>query len=238
MDTPDIFLRSRMILGDAAMETLANAHVAVLGLGGVGSFAVEALARAGVGRLTLADHDTVSPTNINRQLGALHSTVGLYKCDVLKDRVLDINPSAQVTALPLRYGKDTRARFFSGRFDYVIDAIDTVTNKLDLIETAMAREIPIVSALGTGNKLDPAQLRITDIRDSEMCPLARIVRKELRRRGITRHTVLWSPEEPRAPAPLEAPPEGRRSVPGSVSWVPASAGLMLGGFVVRALCGL
>ncbi len=233
MDT--IFLRNRMLLGAEAMETLRRSHVAVFGLGGVGSYAVEALARSGVGRLTLIDHDTVGESNLNRQLGALHSTLGQPKAEALRARVLDINPAIQAEAVVCRYDRDHRERFTETRYDYVVDAIDLVTCKLDLIQTMKGLETPIVSALGTGNKLKPELLAITDITKTNTCPLARVIRKELRYRGIVHHTVLWSPEEPVVPEPLEAPPEGRRSVPASIPWVPACAGLMLGGYVVRAL---
>ncbi len=231
----DIFLRNRMMLGADAMDKLAGAHVAVMGLGGVGGFAAEALARAGVGTLTLVDHDVVGETNLNRQLCALHSTLGQPKAEALRARLLDINPALDARALVMRYTPDTREDFFQFPYDYIVDAIDIVTCKLDLIETALSRGMAIVSALGTGNKLEPELLRITDITKSEMCPLARVIRKELRYRGIRHHTVLWSPEEPYAPEPLEAPPEGRRSVPASIPWVPACAGFMLGGHVVRQL---
>jgi tRNA A37 threonylcarbamoyladenosine dehydratase len=234
---PDAFLRNRMLLGDAAMEKLAAAHVAVLGLGGVGGYAAEALTRAGVGALTLADHDTVGAANINRQMCALHSTLGLPKAEAVRGRLIDINPAVRARPLVLRYTADSRETFFDMPYDYVIDAIDIVTCKLDLIETALTRGIPIVSSLGTGNKLEPEALRISDIGKTQMCPLARVMRKELRRRGIRRHMVLWSTEDPIGPEPLEEPPEGRRSVPASIPWVPACAGFMLGGFVVRRLIG-
>jgi len=235
---PDSFLRNRMLLGDAAMDRLAAAHVAVLGLGGVGGYAAEALARAGVGALTLADHDTVSPTNVNRQMCALHSTLGQPKAEAARARLIDVNPALRARAWVLHYSSETREAFFDTHYDYIIDAIDLVTHKLDVIETALARGVPIVSALGTGNKLDPTQLRITDISKTQICPLARVIRKELRYRGIRHHAVLWSPEQPLAPEPMEDPPEGRRSVPASVPWVPACAGFMLAGFVVRVLTGV
>ena len=238
MEHNDAFLRNRMLLGDAAVARLAEAHVAVLGLGGVGGYAAEALARAGVGALTAADHDTVGAANLNRQMCALHSTLGMAKAEAALARLTDINPALRARALSLRYTAETREDFFDLPYDYIIDAIDLVTHKLDVIETALTRGLSIVSALGTGNKLDPALLRITDIAETQICPLARVVRKELRHRGIRHHTVLWSPEEPRAPEPMEAPPEGRRSVPASVPWVPACAGFMLAGFVVRQLTGV
>ncbi|MBC5737639.1 tRNA threonylcarbamoyladenosine dehydratase [Lawsonibacter faecis] len=232
------FLRTEMVLGPRAMERLAAAHVAVLGLGGVGSWAAEALARAGVGELTLADHDEVGVTNINRQIEALWSTLGRPKAEALAERVLDINPNCRVHPLVIRYDQGTREEFFAPRYDYIVDAIDTVSSKLDLIETARERGVPVVSALGTGNKLDPAQFRITDISKTEGCPLARVIRKELRSRGIVHHRVLFSPEPPHRAEQREAPPPGRRSVPASVPWVPPVAGLMLAGDVVMTLAGL
>ncbi len=233
----EAFLRTEMLLGSEAMERLAGAHVAVFGLGGVGSWCAEALARSGVGALTLVDHDTVGNTNRNRQLQALVSTLGQPKAEAMARRVLDINPDCRVTPLVEKYEAERRERFFSIRYDYLVDCIDLVSCKLDLIETAIRREIPVISALGTGNKLDPAQFRIGDLSHTEGCPLARVVRKELRKREILHHRVLWSPEEPRVPEQREAPPPGRRSVPGSVAWVPSVAGLMLAGDVVSALAG-
>lgn len=229
------FMREQMLLGEKAMERLSTAHVAVFGIGGVGSYTAEALARAGVGRLTLVDNDTVSITNINRQLCALHSTVGLPKCEVMASRIRDINPRCEVRALVRTYCEEEKEDFFAERYDYIVDAIDTVSCKLSLIETAIVRGVPIVSAMGTGNKLDPTQFQITDISKTTGCPLARVVRKELRNRGIRHHTVLYSTELPQTPESLEAPPPGRRSVPASVSWVPSCAGLMLAGYVVQQL---
>lgn len=233
------FLRTEMVLGERAMKRLADSHVAVFGLGGVGSWAVEALARSGIGALTLVDHDDIGLTNLNRQLGALHSTLGQPKAAVLAARVRDINPDCRVTSLVARYEAESRECFFRVHYDYVLDAIDLVSCKLDLIQTALAREIPILSALGTGNKLDPTQFRITDISKTEGCPLARVIRRELRHRGIEHHRVVWSPELPaQTDQSSEVPPPGRRSVPASVAWVPSCAGLMMAGDVVRTLVGI
>ena len=231
------FLREEMLLGAQAMERLRRAHVIVFGIGGVGSSAAAGLARAGIGNLTLVDNDTVGITNLNRQLCALHSTLGQHKSDVMASRVLDINPDCRVTSLPELYSEETRERFFSERYDYIVDAIDLVSCKLSLIQTAKERDIPIISAMGTGNKLDPTRFRITDISKTSGCHLARIMRRELRSRGILHHTVLYSEELPMTPEAMEAPPPGRRSIPGSVSWVPSCAGLMMGGDVVQALIG-
>ena len=231
----EAFLREEMLLGARAMERLRRAHVIVFGIGGVGSYAAEGLARAGIGRLTLVDNDTVGMTNLNRQLCALHSTLGQYKADVMAARVRDINPDCRVTSLPELYSEETKERFFTEAYDYIVDAIDLVSCKLSLIQAAKERGIPIISAMGTGNKLDPTRFCITDISKTSCCHLARIMRRELRSRGILHHTVLYSEELPMTPEELEAPPPGRRSIPGSVSWVPSCAGLMLAGYVVQAL---
>ena len=220
------FLREEMALGTAALERLAHSHVAVFGIGGVGSFTVEALARGGVGQLTLVDNDTVGLTNLNRQLCALVSTVCMGKAAVMAQRALDVNPDIDVKCIEGHYEAADRERFFGG-YDYVVDAIALVSCKVDLIMSCMERGIPIVSALGTGNKKDASLLRIADISKTSGCALARVVRRELRQRGVTHHTVVFSPEEPMVPEQLEAPPPGRRSVPGSLVWVPASAGLLL-----------
>ena len=234
----EAFLRTEMMLGEAAMERLWNSHVAVFGLGGVGSWAVEALARAGIGALTLVDHDEVGMTNLNRQLGALHSTLGMPKAEALAARVRDISPDCRVTPVVKRYEGACREEFFGEHYDFVVDAIDLVSCKLDLIQTTLERGIPMISALGTGNKLDPSQFRISDISKTEGCPLARVVRKELRNRGIHHHRVVWSPELPAVTDQSgEAPPPGRRSVPASVSWVPSCAGLMMAGDVIMTLAG-
>lgn len=225
-----------MILGGEALDKLRRSHVAVFGLGGVGSYAVEALARSGVGQLTLVDRDTLSPSNINRQLYALHSTVGQPKAEMAARRCLDINPALRVHTLCKTYDADHREEFFPVKYDFIIDAIDLVSCKLDLISQAQARGIPIISALGTGNKLDPTRLCISDISKTSGCPLARVMRRELKARGIRHLPVVFSPEEAAETRQLDTPDPGRRSVPASVAWVPSCAGLMLGGYVVQALC--
>lgn len=224
-----------MILGAPALDKLRRSHVAVFGLGGVGSYAAECLARSGVGTLTLVDQDTVSVSNINRQLCALRSTVGQYKAEVMASRVQDIDPDITVYPLCATYDAAHREDFFTRRFDYIVDCIDLVSCKLDLIEQAHLRGIPILTALGTGNKLEPELLRIADISQTSGCPLARVMRKELRARGFHHLKVVFSPEPPHETEPLEAPPPGRRSVPASVAWVPSVAGLLMGGTVVRDL---
>lgn len=229
------FIREEMLLGRAALERLRACHVIVFGIGGVGSYTAEGLARAGVGALTLVDSDTVGLSNLNRQLCALHSTLGQHKSDVMARRILDINPECRVRSLPMLYNEESREVFFDRPYDYIVDAIDLVSCKLSLILTARERGIPIISAMGTGNKLDPTQFCITDIYKTSGCHLARVMRRELRARGVERHMVLYSQELPRTPLALEAPPPGRRSIPASVSWVPSVAGLMLAGHVVQEL---
>ena len=223
-----------MLLGEAAMEKLKNSHVAVFGLGGVGSWCAEALVRSGVGAITLVDRDTVGRSNINRQLCALESTVDMGKAEVMRSRLLDINPDLTVNAICGHYDAEHREDFFSD-YDYIVDAIDLVACKIDLIRTATERGIPIVSSLGTGNKCDAQRLMLCDIKKTSGCPLARVVRKELRNIGIEHLDVVFSPEEAMPAEQVEAPPPGRRSVPGSLVWVPASAGMLLCQHVVMNL---
>lgn len=232
------FLRNEMLWGEEGQERLTRAHVILFGLGGVGSYAAECLARSGVGELTVVDGDTVSPTNLNRQLEALCSTVGRPKTEAAAARLRDINPDLKLHPMHALYNAEHRDLFFPEgcRYDYIVDAIDLVSCKLDLAETALRLNIPIISAMGTGNKLDPTLLQITDISKTHGCPLARVMRRELKGRGIRRLRVVFSPEEPASSVrQLEAPPPGRRSVPSSNPWVPASAGLLLGSAVVRSL---
>jgi Dinucleotide-utilizing enzymes involved in molybdopterin and thiamine biosynthesis family 1 len=229
-------IRAEMLLGSEAMEKLQRSHVAVFGLGGVGSWCAEALARSGVGRLTLVDRDTVGESNINRQLCAYSSTVGRPKTEVMAEHVRDVNPGIQVNCIEGHYEAADRERFFAD-YDFVADCIDLVACKIDLIMSCRERNIPIVSALGTGNKRDAQQLRLDDISGTFGCTFARVIRKELRARGVEHHPVVFSPEEPMTPTQFEAPPPGRRSVPGSLIWVPASAGMLLCQYVVETLCG-
>ncbi len=224
-----------MLLGSDAMEILRRSHVAVFGLGGVGSWCAEALARSGVGALTLVDHDDISVTNINRQVEALWSTVGQPKAEAMAARIRDIAPTCSVTPMVARYSSEQREKFLTQDLDHIVDAIDLVSCKLDLIETAIARGIPIISALGTGNKLDPSLFCVTDISKTQGCPLARVIRKELRARGILHHKVVYSAEPASPTEQSEVPPPGRRSVPASVPWVPATAGFLLAGAVVQDL---
>jgi len=229
------FLRNEMMWGEDGQKRLANAHVILFGLGGVGSYVAECLARSGVGELTLVDSDTVSVSNINRQLEALTSTVGMPKAEAVAARIRDINPDAVLHPVHGLYHAETRNQFFPEgcRYDYIVDAIDLVSCKLDLLETARRLEIPLIMALGTGNKLDPSLLRVSDIAETYGCPLARVMRKELKKRGILHQKVVFSPEEPVPTTQNEAPPPGRRSVPASNPWVPATAGLLMGSTVIR-----
>ena len=227
-------LRARMLLGEEAMDRLWQSHVALFGLGGVGSWCAEALCRSGIGELTLIDRDTVSESNCNRQLCALSSTLGQPKAEVMAGRLRDIAPDCRVHPLVGHYEAAERDRFLAD-YDYAVDAIDLVSCKLDLILSCRERGIPLISALGTGNKRDASLLRIDDIANTSGCALARVVRKELRARGVLHHPVVFSPEEPMEPEQVEAPPPGRRSVPGSLVWVPATAGMLLCQHVVSQL---
>ncbi len=230
--------RTRLLLGDAAMEKLRRSKVAVFGLGGVGGYVVEALARSGIGALELVDHDTVSLTNINRQILATHATLGMDKAEAARQRVLDIDPQIRVTARKDFFGPDTADSFDFTQYDYVVDAIDTVTGKLALIGKAKAANVPILCCMGTGNKLDASQFRIADISKTSVCPLARIMRKECAKRGYKNVKVLFSTEDP-LPSHneelTEELPEGRRSLPGSVAFVPSVAGLLIAGQVIQDL---
>ena len=235
----DPYSRTGLLLGAKAMEKLKNAHVAVFGLGGVGGYTVEALARSGVGSLTLVDHDTISVTNINRQILATTQTVGCSKAQTAADRVAAIDPGIKVTALQTFYGPDNAKDFDFTHYDYVVDAIDTVTGKLALVTAAQVAGTPIISCMGTGNKLDPTRFQIADISKTSVCPLARIMRKECAKRGIRHLKVLFSTEDPIPSDPSaltdEELPEGRRALPGSVAFVPSVAGLIIAGEVIKDL---
>lgn len=235
----DQFSRTELLLGREGMERLARAHVAVFGLGGVGGYAVEALARSGVGTLDLTDSDRLSLTNLNRQILATRRTLGQYKADAARERVLEINPAAAVNARRVFYGPDTAEAFDFAQYDYVVDAIDTVTGKLALIQAAQAAGTRIISCMGAGNKLDPSAFRVADIYETSVCPLARVMRKELKRRGVRHLKVVYSQEAPRNPEGIlyqeSLEGETRRQVPGSCAFVPAAAGLILAGEVVRDL---
>lgn len=227
------FSRTEALLGSEAMTRLKKSRVAVFGIGGVGGYAAEALARSGIGTLDLIDSDTVSLSNINRQIIALHSTVGMLKVEAAKARILDINPEAVVNIHPLFYLPETAERFDFTRYDYVIDAVDTVTAKLALAEAARDAGTPIICAMGAGNKLDPSAFQVADIAKTTVCPLARVMRRELKKRGIHHMKVVYSQEQPLSPSPLEQ--EGRRSVPGSIAFVPPVMGLILASEVIKDL---
>ena len=231
----NIFSRAELLLGEEALHKLRSARVALFGIGGVGSFAAEALARGGVGHITLVDGETVSITNINRQLIALHSTVGKEKTAVMAERIADISPETEVETYPVVYGAENRDLLDFSTYDYVIDAIDTVTSKLILIEEAKKAGVPVISCMGKGNKFHPERFEVTDISKTSVCPLAKIMRKELKVRGIKNVKVVYSKEEPQKPA--ESPETGKRQIPGSLSFVPPVAGLLLAGEVIRHIAG-
>lgn len=214
------------MLGDEAVKRLIGARVLVVGAGGVGGYAIEALVRAGVGRIGICDGDVVAPSNLNRQIIATLTTLGLGKVEAAKARALSINPELTVDEYPFFYSEDTKEHLPLGEYDYVIDAIDTVKSKLLLIRTAKELGVPIISSMGTGNKLDPTRFKVTDISKTHTCPLAKVIRTELRRMGINSLEVLFSDEEPVK--------VGERT-PGSISFVPSAAGLIIGGWVIKKI---
>ncbi len=240
MDTR--FIRTQMLLGEDAMERLATSRVAVFGLGGVGGHVVEALARTGIGALDLIDNDTVALSNLNRQIIATENTLGELKTEAAKARVLSVNPNCRVTLHNCFFLPENADTFDFSAFDYVVDAIDTVSGKLAIIEKALAAGVPVISSMGTGNKLNPAMLTVSDISETSYDPLARVMRRELKKRGITSLKVVWSREKALTPAapPGEAdkPSGSRRSTPGSTPFVPGCAGLILASEVVRDLLSL
>ena len=232
----DLFARTRLLLGRDGLDRLAAARVAVFGIGGVGGYAVEALARSGVGALDLVDSDTVDPTNLNRQIIATMGAIGRPKTQVAAERVASINPSCIVRPRQCFFLPETADQFDFAAFDYVIDAVDTVSAKIALVEAAFAAGVPIVSSMGAGNKLDPTAFRVADIYETSVDPLARVMRRELRRRGIPSLKVVYSTEPPLVPADDDmAVKDGTRPAPGSVAFVPSVAGLILGGEVVKDL---
>ena len=228
---PDQFSRTRLLLGETAIERLAAARVCVFGVGGVGGFTVEALARAGVGALDIVDADDVDVTNINRQIIATWDTVGQPKVQVMAQRIASINPACRVTAHQCFYLPEERSRFDFSQYNYVVDAIDTVTAKIDLVLAVQEAGVPIISAMGAGNKLDPTRLEVADIYDTSVCKLAKVMRKELRARGVKSLKCVYSREEPVA-VPCEP---GCKPTPGSVSFVPSVAGLIIAGEVIKDL---
>jgi tRNA threonylcarbamoyladenosine dehydratase len=231
----DQFLRSRMLLGDAAINHLKNSSVLLFGIGGVGSFAAEALIRAGIGRLEIVDNDIVSLSNLNRQLVALHSTLGQKKVDVMKARLLDINPEAEVTANDAFLSAETIGTFDFSKYSYVLDAIDTVSAKLILADRCRNAGKPLISSMGTGNRIDASKLIVCDVFETSGDPLARIMRHELRKLGITKLKVVTSAEEPRKPLFETDEMTTKRSTPASTSFVPPAAGMILAGEVIKDL---
>ena len=233
----EAFSRTKLLLGEDGLAKLAKARVAVFGIGGVGSFAAEALCRAGIGHFLLVDSDTIDVSNINRQIHATTRTVGQKKTDVMRARMLEINPAADVRAKCEFYEPDRAEAFFTEPLDYIVDAVDTVTAKISLVVEAEKRNIPIISAMGAGNKLDPTRFEVADIYKTSVCPLAKVMRKELKKRGIPRLKVVYSKEPPIRPDVAETE-DARRQTPGSVSFVPSAAGLILASEVVRDLSGV
>lgn len=238
------FSRSEIIFGREAMEKLEKSRVAVFGVGGVGGYVVEALVRSGVGAIDIIDNDKVCLTNLNRQIIALHSTIGMYKVDAAEQRILDINPDCRVTKHCVFYTPETADMFDFTRYDYIVDAIDTVTGKLCLIEAAQKCGTPVISSMGAGNKLDPTAFEVTDIYKTSVCPLAKVMRHELKRRGIKRLKVVYSKELPVQPSASaaedsreEAPGSKRRALPGSNAFVPSAAGLIIAGEVIKDITG-
>ncbi len=247
------FSRTELMFGNEGMNRLQNARVAVFGIGGVGGYTVEALARAGIGKLDIIDDDKVCLTNINRQLIATRKTVGKYKVDVMKERILEINPKAEVTTYQCFYTPDTSDQFDFSQYDYIVDAIDTVSGKIEMVLRAQEKKVPIISCMGAGNKLDPTRFQVTDIYKTSVCPLAKVMRRELKVRGVKKLKVVYSQELPKKPLEDMAnscktgcicPPgaerkcTARRQIPGSNSFVPSVAGLILAGEVIKDITGI
>ena len=230
-------VRTALLLGENAVSRLGKCRVAVFGVGGVGGHCVEALARSGIGALDLIDSDTVCLSNLNRQIIALHSTVGRLKVDAAAERIRDINPDCKVTVYPVFYLPETRDQFDFRAYDYVVDCIDTVKGKLALAEQAQEAGTPIISAMGAGNKLDPTRFEVADIYETSVCPLARVMRTQCRKRGIRRLKVVYSREQPLTPQD-SGEKKGPHPAPGSVAFVPSVAGLILAGEVIRDLAGV
>ena len=231
------FSRTERLLGKENMEKLAAARVCIFGIGGVGGYVAEALARSGVGHLELVDNDVICLSNLNRHIIATHETLGQYKVDVMKERILSINPTAEVTVYKCFYLPETRAQFDFTNYDYVVDAIDTVAGKIALVLQAEESGTPVISSMGAGNKLDPAAFQVADIYQTSVCPLAKVMRRELKRRGVKKLKVVYSKEQPVAvqndeESLLSSP---RRSIPGSIAFVPSVAGLIIAGEVVKDL---
>lgn len=229
------FSRTAYVFGEGAVDKLKEMKVAVFGVGGVGGYICEALCRAGVGQIDIFDRDTVSLSNINRQIIALHSTVGRPKVDVMKERMLDINPDCVVNAYNVFYLPENAEEFDLSDYDYIADAVDTIAAKLEIAARAYSLEIPVISAMGAGNKTDPTRFEVADINDTSVCPLARVMRRELKARGIKKYKVVYSKEEPKKSG--IADPESGKAIPGSLSFVPSAMGLIMAGEIVKELIG-
>ncbi len=227
----DIFTRTEALIGDTNIEKLKNSRIAIFGLGGVGGFAAEALVRSGIGTVDIIDNDTVDITNLNRQIIATHSTIGLEKTDVFEKRLLEINPNLKINKYNLFFGNETSEKFNFSQYDYIVDAIDTVSSKIELILKANECNTPIISSMGTGNKLNPTELEVSDIYKTSVCPLARVMRYELKKRGIKKLKVVYSKEEPIKPKITEE--FSGRHIPASAPFVPACAGLIIASEIVK-----
>lgn len=229
------FVRTEMLLGTQGVEKLKKARVAVFGVGGVGGFVCEALVRSGIGAIDLIDKDEVAESNINRQIIATHSSIGKYKAEVMRERALDINPNIKVTVHNKFFLPENAEEFPFAEYDYIVDAVDTVTAKLELVMKAREFGIPIISSMGAGNKLDPTQFRVADIYKTNVCPLAKVMRRELKKRGVDKLKVVYSEEKPLEPKNKDEAPQKGRNTPGSVAFVPSVVGLIIAGEVIKEL---
>ena len=236
-DLSEQFSRTELILGAEAMQKLKNARVAIFGIGGVGGYAVEALARSGVGQLDLIDNDTVAVSNLNRQIIATHKTIGQYKVDVAAARIAEINPDCKVTVHKVFYLPETQNQFDFSQYDYVVDAIDTVSGKIGLVTAAAQANVPIISAMGAGNKLNPAAFEVDDIYHTSVCPLAHVMRKELKKRGIASLKVVYSREKPLKPQSAPSDTTTGKITPGSTAFVPPVVGFIIAGEVIKDIIG-
>lgn len=233
MPVKEEFSRTAYVFGEDAVEKLRNAKVAVFGVGGVGGYICEALCRAGVGHIDIFDRDTVSLSNINRQIIALHSTVGREKVAVMKERMLDINPDCEIVANNVFYLPENAEDYDLSKYDYIADAVDTVSAKLEIATRAYKLGVPVISAMGAGNKTDPTRFEVADINDTTVCPLARVMRRELKARGVKKYKVVYSKEEPRKSGVTD--PESGKAIPGSLSFVPSAMGLIMAGEIIKDL---
>ena len=229
------FSRTELIIGKTGMEKLAASRIAVFGIGGVGGYVVEALARSGIGEIDLIDNDKVAASNLNRQIIATHKTIGQYKVDAAKERMLDINPEVKVQTYKIFFTPETSSEIDFSKYDYIIDAIDTVSGKLEIIKRAKEAGIPVISSMGAGNKMHPEMFEIADISKTSVCPLAKVIRQELKKRGIKKVKVVYSKEIPFKPAECEENSGAKKRVPGSNAFVPSTAGLIIAGAVIRDL---